>query len=325
MLRHALAEVDHDDPLAEELEVELVSAAYISLAARPLLAAEIARIAGARRRPRTALDRLHLMASAFETAIAAGPAERSPPSSPAARSPAQSVPTDVSAGGHVFITAATALLFSERFDEAERAYDRAVADARRRGSSVGFAAASSLRSLLHYRRGRLSEAEADATAALDLRNEVQGSQGYLACALNSLVFARLERGEADHELLALVDDFFATQPTEDLPYSQAIHARGWLRARARRPRGRAGGAAGVRRARAAVGRRDAADRRLALGGRRGLPDARPDRPGARADRRGAHAGAPIGAPRAIGVALRAAALAERASGGSRCSRRRSRR
>ena len=197
MLRRALAELD-PGPLAEELELELVSSAYISLAARPLLAAEIAAIQ-APAAATTRIDRLHLMASAFETVIAAGPCERSAELARKALGPDQ--PTDVSAGGHVFVTAATAMLFSERYDEAERAYDRAISDARRRGSSVGFVAPASLRALLHYRRGSLSEAEADATAALDLRNDVQGSQGYLACALNGLVFARLERGEADQELL----------------------------------------------------------------------------------------------------------------------------
>ncbi|MDA0182538.1 AAA family ATPase [Solirubrobacter phytolaccae] len=306
VLRHALAEVGAG-PLAEELELELVSAAYISLAARPLLAAEIARLE-APDAARTRLDRMHLMASAFETVIAAGPCERSAELARLALGPEQ--PTDVSAGGHVYVTSTTALMFSERYEEAERAYDRAVSDARRRGSSVGFAAASSLRSLLHYRRGNLSEAEADATAALDLRNDVQGSQGYLACALNALVFTRLERGEGDAELLALADDFFATQPTEDLPYSQAIHARGWLKARLGDAEGglEALLACGEREQRWGVGtpqiiawRSSAAEVCLTLGR---LEEGRAL---AAEELRLARQ---IGAPRAIGVALRAAALGE---------------
>ena len=306
VLRHALAELE-PGPLAEELELELVSSAYISLAARPLLAAEIAAIQ-APAAATTRLDRLHLMASAFETVIAAGPCERSAELARKALGPDQ--PTDVSAGGHVFVTAATALMFSERYDEAERAYDRAISDARRRGSSVGFVAPASLRALLHYRRGGLSEAEADATAALDLRNDVQGSQGYLACALNALVFARLERGDGDPELLALADDFFATQPTEDLPYSQAMHARGWLRARL----GDAEGgleellACGAREQLWGVGtpqiiawRSNAAEVCLTLGRlEQGRELADTELQLARQ----------IGAPRAIGVALRVAALAE---------------
>ena len=59
---------------------------------------------------------------------------------------------------------------------------------------------------------------------------MQGSQGYLAVALNALVFTRLERSEPDPELLALTDDFIATQPSEALPHGLAMYARGWLRA-----------------------------------------------------------------------------------------------
>ena len=177
------------------------------------------------------------------------------------------MPTDVSAGGHVFITATTALMFSECYDEAERAVR---AGARRRPPARRPASASrrppALRSLLLYRRGALAAAEAEAVAALDLRNDVHGAQGYLACALNTFVFAALDRGTGGPELLALADDFFATQPSEDLPYSQAMHARGWLQGRAGRPRGRARRAARVRRARARVGRR--ARRRSSRGGRR---------------------------------------------------------
>ena len=180
--------------LASELEIELVGSAYISLAARPLLRRRDRRASRARDAARPALDRLHLMASAFEAVIAAGPRARSAELA-GARSPAAELPTDVSAGGHIYITAAIALMFSERYDEAERALRprrrrRAPARVERRLRG----GASSLRSLLHYRRGALAAAEADALAALDLRDDVQGSQGYLACALNALVFAALERG-----------------------------------------------------------------------------------------------------------------------------------
>lgn len=229
VLRGALADLDGTDrELAEALEVELVSSAHISLAARPLLRDEIAAIT-APETPGSALDRLHLAASGFEAMIVARPAEESAELARRALAGAD-LPTDVSAGGHTFINATVALMFSERYDEADRHFSAAVDDARRRGSSVGFAAACSLRSLLHYRRGALAAAEADGAAALDLRTDVHGAQGYLACALNSVVFASLERGTGGPELLALADDFFATQPSEDLPYSQAMHARGWLKA-----------------------------------------------------------------------------------------------
>ena len=150
-------------------------------------------------------------------------------------------------------------------------------------------------------------------AALDLRDDVQGSQGYLAVALNALVFTRARAPAPDRpELLALADDFSRPSPPRTCPT-----ASGDLRPRlaaggARRPGGRAGGTAGLWRARAlewGVGTPQIIV--LALGGGRGLPrrSGRLDA-GARAGRRGAAAGAGDRRAAAIGVALRAAALAE---------------
>ncbi|WP_028062718.1 helix-turn-helix transcriptional regulator [Solirubrobacter soli] len=309
VLRTALADLGDADPaLAEQLQVELTASAYISLAARPLLKAEIAAIT-IPDVARTALDRVHLAASAFETIIAARPAERSAELARRALADDQ-LPMDLAAGGHTFLNAVTALMFSEAYDDAQQQYSRALDETRRRGSSVGFAAISSLRSLLLYRLGSLSGALADATAALDLRNDVHGAQGYLACALNSVVFASLDRGTAGPDLLALADDFFATQPSEDLPYSQAMHARGWLRADLG---DREGGlaellACGARELEWGVGtpqiiawRSSAAEVCLRLGR---LEQAR----GLAAEE--LLLARSIGAPRAIGVALRAAGLAE---------------
>ena len=58
---------------------------------------------------------------------------------------------------------------------------------------------------------------------------MRGAQAYLACALNALIFAAIDRGTAGAEHLDLANEFFATQPSVDLPYAQAMEARGWLR------------------------------------------------------------------------------------------------
>ena len=184
------------------------------------------------------------------------------------------------------------LVWSERYQEAERAYDKAVAEARRRGSSVGFAAASSLRSRLHYRLGRLSEAEADAIAALDLRDDVQGSQGYLAVALNALVFTRARAQRARSRSCSRSPTTSSRpSPPRPCPYGLALHARGWLRAALGDPEGGLAEllACGEREQQWGVGTPQIVV--LALGGGRGLPHARPARAGAGAGRRGVAAGA----------------------------------
>ncbi|MDA0171814.1 AAA family ATPase [Solirubrobacter taibaiensis] len=305
VLKSALTELqDADADLAEALHIEVISSAYISLVARPLVAAELAEIS-APAVARTALDRLHLIACAVEGVIQGQPAEHSAELARRGLSGAEG-----STEGHVLITGATALLFTERFDEAERLYGRAIDDTRRLGANAGFAAASSARALLYYRLGRLSAAEADADAALGLRDVVHGTQGYLACALNALVFASLDRGTAGLEMLSLADDFVATQRSDDLPFGHALHARGWLRAALGDLEGGLAEllACGARELEMGVGspqiiawRSSAAEVCLRLGR---LEQAR-ELAGAEVALARA-----IGMPRAIGVALRAAALAE---------------
>jgi DNA-binding CsgD family transcriptional regulator len=61
-----------------------------------------------------------------------------------------------------------ALIWAHAFEEAERHVQAALADARRRGSEVGFAITSHFRAALGWQRGALAELEADARAALAL-------------------------------------------------------------------------------------------------------------------------------------------------------------
>ena len=137
--------------------------------------------------------------------------------------------TDPTAGGHAFVSGAIALMFAERYDEADRLYSGALDDARRRGSGIAFAAASSLRSLVAYRRGRLADAFADASAALDLAREVHGSQGFLSAALGTLVYTALDQGTVDPALEEFADRFVREQAADNLPYSHAMHSRACLR------------------------------------------------------------------------------------------------
>jgi DNA-binding CsgD family transcriptional regulator len=66
----------------------------------------------------------------------------------------------------IFYMAAHTFLYSEDFERARYWLDRALADARARGSLFGFALASASRAECDYGLGELDEAEADAQAAL---------------------------------------------------------------------------------------------------------------------------------------------------------------
>ncbi|MDA0182829.1 LuxR C-terminal-related transcriptional regulator, partial [Solirubrobacter phytolaccae] len=219
---------DADAALVEQLEVELIGSAYISIAARKLLAPRLAALPTPPEVPATYFDRFRLTGLAFDAFAAGRPADEV--AELATRGLAYgAMATDPTAGGHAFVSGAIALMFAERYDEADRLYSGALEDARRRGSGIAFATASSLRSLVAFRRGRLSDALADASAALELARDVHGSQGFLAAALGTLVYTALDQGTVDADLEAFADRFVREQAADNLPYSHAMHARACLR------------------------------------------------------------------------------------------------
>ena len=118
--------------------------------------------------PESYFDRFRLTGLAFDAFAAGRPADEV--ADLATRGLAYGdMATDPTAGGHAFVSGAIALMFAERYDEADRLYSGALDDARRRGSGIAFATASSLRSLVAYRRGRLADALADATRGAGAR------------------------------------------------------------------------------------------------------------------------------------------------------------
>ena len=219
---------DADPELAERLEIEQFGSAYISIAARTLLAPRLAALGEPPPSPTTPFDRFRLAGIAFDAFAAGRPADEV--ADLATRALAHgALATDPTAGGHAFVSGAIALMFAERYDEADRLYSGALEDARRRGSGIAFATASSLRSLVAFRRGRLSEALADASAALELADAVHGSQGFLAAALGTLVYTALDQGTVDADLEAFAERFVREQAADSLPYSHAMHAHACLR------------------------------------------------------------------------------------------------
>ena len=300
--------------LAEELEVEL----------RRLRLHLARRAAAARRRDRgdrrrrdrraTPLDRLHLIGGRVRGRHALRqPAERAAGARAARSRPGRTPAAD---GGHMYMTARDgAACGRERFEEA-----RAPATTERSTRPAGAARAPASRRARACARccttgsGGSPTPRPTPTAALDLRDEVQGAQALPRAARSTRSCSpRLDRGTADPELLALADDFFghaavrrsAVQPGD----GRARLAAGGARAISKAGSPRCWPAA----ARAAswdVG--TPADPRVALDGgarsclRLGRLEQARELAGA-----GARAGAARSAtPRALGVALRAAALAE---------------
>jgi DNA-binding CsgD family transcriptional regulator/Tfp pilus assembly protein PilF len=103
--------------------------------------------------------------------------------------------------------------------------DRALADARRRGSVLAFATASYARSAPLHRVGRIDEAVADMEAALDARR--YGWEQFLTYACGQLTILHIERDDlaAARDATALIDP----AQWEPLPFwSQFLRGRGAL-------------------------------------------------------------------------------------------------
>ncbi len=123
----------------------------------------------------------------------------------------------------MFYTAVNALLYIEEFALARSWFDRALAEARTRGSLFGFAMASSMRCECNYRMGDLAEAEADARAAIEA-----GGPGHWVLApvaIGTLAQVMVERGqvkEAEELLARFAIPFGLDQPgmVNWLPYAE---------------------------------------------------------------------------------------------------------
>ena len=207
-----------------------------------------------------------------------------------------------------FYHACNALVFAERYDEALPRFDQAIADARRLGSLPHVLGLSCYRALAHLLTGNLPDAEADARVALETGPRPPGI--HAAAALAALLHTLAERGEleaaeAADQRYRLAEQFPTTVQTGFL-----LAARGRLRLAELRPAPALDDllAAGELFLRlrspsptTAPWRSDAALARLALGAQ---AEAR-----VLAAEEVALAEA-FGAPRALGVALRVAGLAE---------------
>jgi DNA-binding CsgD family transcriptional regulator/tetratricopeptide (TPR) repeat protein len=207
-----------------------------------------------------------------------------------------------------FYHACIALTLAERYEEALHRFGDALADARRLGSLPHVLGLSCYRALAHLRVGNLADAEADARVALETGPRPPGFHAAMALAV--LLETLAERGELEAAEAADQRHRPAERFAAMITAPPLLAARGRLRLTELRPGPAlddllAAGELALRlRSPAptfASWRSDAALARLALGAQ---ADAK-----ALAAEEVALAEA-FGAPRALGVALRAAGLAE---------------
>ena len=130
---------------------------------------------------------------------------------------------------------------SDRLDDASRLNARMLAEARRRGSVIVRCAAGSMQALVNWRRGRIPDAAADCSMAIDLGENAHGADALLTAARAVQALVALTRGADASELAAIEAEVLDRRPDPDaLPYHPGgIYARPRPhRAGRRRPRNR---------------------------------------------------------------------------------------
>jgi DNA-binding CsgD family transcriptional regulator len=135
---------------------------------------------------------------------------------------------------HSYLILLRTLVAVDELDRAGGMLDKLIEDSRRRGSTIEFAFASTFRAHLNNRRGDVFEAEEDARTALALECKHGWPAGgpHLAA---ELVLALIERDELE-QAAAILDEANLTGPAGELPTLYAsnllLYARGRLHAAA---------------------------------------------------------------------------------------------
>ena len=122
-----------------------------------------------------------------------------------------------------------ALAWADELELAARLWGEALAEARRRGSPLLFATASTFRSNVAQRCGSLREAEADARAALEALDPAAWGFPAPIYALAFLIEALVERGELDAATATLDGAAIGEKLPELAPFNRFLYSRGRLR------------------------------------------------------------------------------------------------
>ena len=229
ILRRAQARLPPADPAREQLKVALLGISYISASARREADATIAALRDPGGPARNVLQATTLATLAMDEVMYARSASTA--IDLAERALAAGLPLEPYRGENWVILALSALAVADGLDAALRGTDEVLARARARGAAPTVVAISGLRARIQVRRGDMAAAEADAHAAIELAHDMLGAE-YLVMAVAAAVLAGLERDETPESLRRLIDDADVRPDTEFLPSSLVRYSSGVLRAAA---------------------------------------------------------------------------------------------
>jgi DNA-binding CsgD family transcriptional regulator len=147
------------------------------------------------------------------------------------RAIAAGLPVEPHRGEAWSIVALAVLAATDELEAALRGIDDILVRAREQGVALTVASLSSLRAFVCVRRGDLLAAQADATGAIELLPELFGIE-FVVLAVAAAVLAGLDRDEPPQSLRRLIDRAGISYDTEFSPSTQLRFASGLLRAAA---------------------------------------------------------------------------------------------
>jgi DNA-binding CsgD family transcriptional regulator len=227
ILRGARERLPAGSPAREQLEVALLGASYTSASVRREAAATIAELRDPGGPAHDVLQATTLATLALDEVMNLGSAASA--IDLAQRALAAGLPLEPHRGENWAIVALVALGTSDSLDAAQRGVDELLAHARERGAALTVATVSGLRARLACRRGDLTAAQADAQAALEIAPDLLGAE-YVGLAVAAAVLAGLDRDESPASLRRLIDATGFRYDTDFLPSSQLRYASGVLHA-----------------------------------------------------------------------------------------------
>ena len=229
ILRRAQARLPVGGRARDQLEVALLGVSYTSASARREADATIAGLRDPGGPARDKRQATVLATLAMDEVTYLGSASKAVDL--AERALAAGLPLEPHRGENWAILAMAALTNADRIDEAVQHADEILVHARRRGSALTVATISAFRASIVVRRGDLAAAEADAQAAIELAPDLLGAE-FVVLAVSAAVIAGLDRDETPDSLRQLIDRTGIRYDTEFLPSSQLRYASGMLRAAA---------------------------------------------------------------------------------------------
>ena len=229
ILRRAQERLPAGEPAREQLEVALLGVSFTSASAWRGAAATIAALRDPGGPARDVLQATTLATLAMEEVLNLRSASTA--IDLAERALAAGLPLEPHRGENWAVLALAALSAADGLDAALRGTDEILTRARARGAALTVVTISSLRARIELRRGNLAAAQADAQVAIELAPDLLGAE-WLVLAVSAEVLAGLERDETPDSLRQLIDRAGVRYDTEFLPSSQLRYASGVLRAAA---------------------------------------------------------------------------------------------